>query len=369
MTREAIKGLLAAAGMGLLLTIGVVLPLRAAPLLQPVQSQGAGEVTLDIMATPPTTVTAGRNLTLTAAIRNNGLISITSVNLEFTLPPPIITSTTPLTREWAFIEPATPVSHPISLRIPEQVSGTLWFTATLQYVITETLLSSDSVEVVVVPPEASPLGKGLPTEPKGEVTVTPSPLPPSTPTETLIPTIAPTEAPVPTIPPTATPTPSPMPASVITILTEKWPLIGGGCLLLLLLILGLLLILWAFRRKKPRPTPPPPPPMPIAPHLESVGIPGGPRRFDLKPDGLTIGRAPESDLVITQDFPAWETISRHHARIYQQEGRWIVEDLDSMNGVYVNGRRTGRNLLRDGWRLGVGGVEFVFRTSTGEAQR
>jgi len=103
--------------------------------------------------------------------------------------------------------------------------------------------------------------------------------------------------------------------------------------------------------------------------MESVGTPGGPRRFDLKPDGVTIGRAPENDLVITQDLAGWETISHHHARIYQQEGLWIIEDLDSMNGIYVNERRTGRNLLRDGWRLGIGGVEFVFRADTGEASR
>ena len=107
--------------------------------------------------------------------------------------------------------------------------------------------------------------------------------------------------------------------------------------------------------------------MPAAPYLESTSTPGGPLRFDLGPDGITVGRAPENDLIITQDFPGWETVSRSHARVYRQAGHWIVEDLDSMNGVYVNGRRTGRNLLRDGWRLGIGEVEFVFRAGTGEA--
>ncbi len=112
--------------------------------------------------------------------------------------------------------------------------------------------------------------------------------------------------------------------------------------------------------------------MPPGPYLESIGTPGGPRRFDLKPDGIIIGRAlalPDVDLVITQDFPAWETVSSRHARVHQQAGHWIVEDLDSTNGIYVNERRTGRNLLRDGWRLGIGGVKFVFRASTGEARQ
>jgi pSer/pThr/pTyr-binding forkhead associated (FHA) protein len=42
------------------------------------------------------------------------------------------------------------------------------------------------------------------------------------------------------------------------------------------------------------------------------------------------------------------------------DGTWIVEDLGSQNGVYVMGRRTGRNQLQDGWSLSIGGVPFVF---------
>jgi pSer/pThr/pTyr-binding forkhead associated (FHA) protein len=138
-----------------------------------------------------------------------------------------------------------------------------------------------------------------------------------------------------------------------------------------LLILGLLLIVWALLRKKPTPSPPPkpaPPPPTAGPYLETVGLPGGPRRFRLKAEGVTIGREPENDLVITEEFPAWESVSRRHARIRQQANHWVVEDLDSTNGIYINERRTGRNLLRDGWRLGIGGVKFVFRV-TAEANK
>ena len=97
--------------------------------------------------------------------------------------------------------------------------------------------------------------------------------------------------------------------------------------------------------------------------------PDAPRRLGLKPEGTTIGRAPENNLVITSDFPDWETVSKHHARIYQQDQHWIIEDTNSMNGVYVNGKRTGRNLLRDGWQLDIGGVEFIFRANGKEAER
>jgi hypothetical protein len=200
---------------------------------------------------------------------------------------------------------------------------------------------------------------------------TPSSLP-SSPLSTLpaptdAPTIAPTaEAPTPTAVPTGIPelpaTPSPADRA-IALLSQHWPWAAAACLVSLL-VLGLLLILWAFRRRRPGPLPRAP--ITAGPYLESVGIPGEPRRFDLDPDGFAIGRAPENDLVITQDFPTWDTVSRHHARIYRQADRWVVEDLGSMNGVYVEGRRTGRNLLRDGWRLSIGGAEFVFRAGTGE---
>jgi len=138
-------------------------------------------------------------------------------------------------------------------------------------------------------------------------------------------------------------------------------------LICLIPLLFLLLALRVLRQKMARSAVPLT--TPNAPHLESVGVPDGPRHFGLQPGGSTIGRDPENDLVITQDFSAWETVSRRHARIYRRAGSWIVEDLGTTNGVYVNGRRTGRNLLRDGWRLGIGGVDFIFNVGIEEAQR
>jgi pSer/pThr/pTyr-binding forkhead associated (FHA) protein len=104
------------------------------------------------------------------------------------------------------------------------------------------------------------------------------------------------------------------------------------------------------------------------PYLEGVITGQGPRSFELKSEGATIGRGPDSDLVITQDFAGWDTVSRTHARVYQEGGQWLVQDLDSRNGVWVNGRRTSHNLLRDEWKLGIGKVEFVFRAGPGEAK-
>ena len=57
----------------------------------------------------------------------------------------------------------------------------------------------------------------------------------------------------------------------------------------------------------------------------------------------SIGRAPDNDLQIEADF-----ISRHHAVILVGPVHTIVEDLNSSNGVHVNGRRVTRQILRDG---------------------
>ena len=157
--------------------------------------------------------------------------------------------------------------------------------------------------------------------------------------------------------------------------TSSSPTDAALIYLIPLLFLGLLLTILVLRRKRAKPIPqsPAPPAVPspptTGPYLESVRTADGPRRFDLKPDGITIGRALENDLVISQDFPGWETVSQRHAWVYQWANRWIIEDINSTNGIHVNGKRTGRNLLRDGWQLDIGGVEFVFHANTEETEQ
>jgi hypothetical protein len=49
---------------------------------------------------------------------------------------------------------------------------------------------------------------------------------------------------------------------------------------------------------------------------------------------VLIGRAPESTLVLDDDFA-----SARHARIYPQDGEWFVEDLGSTNGTFIGPSR------------------------------
>lgn len=46
---------------------------------------------------------------------------------------------------------------------------------------------------------------------------------------------------------------------------------------------------------------------------------------------ITIGRAADATLVLTDDYA-----STRHARFYPQNGEWIVEDLGSTNGTYLD---------------------------------
>jgi hypothetical protein len=46
---------------------------------------------------------------------------------------------------------------------------------------------------------------------------------------------------------------------------------------------------------------------------------------------VTIGRAPDSTIVIDDDYA-----SSRHARVYESEGSWVVEDLGSTNGTWID---------------------------------
>jgi ABC transport system ATP-binding/permease protein len=50
------------------------------------------------------------------------------------------------------------------------------------------------------------------------------------------------------------------------------------------------------------------------------------------------------------------SVSRHHARLTPRGRYWVLEDLDSSHGVFVNGRRVAASLLRPGDQVRIGGV-------------
>jgi cell division protein FtsW len=70
---------------------------------------------------------------------------------------------------------------------------------------------------------------------------------------------------------------------------------------------------------------------------------------------IYIGRSPHSDLVLADP-----TVSRVHAAVCREAGGWTITDLDSVNGVRVNGALVRHAFLTRGDAIDVGRVRLVF---------
>jgi pSer/pThr/pTyr-binding forkhead associated (FHA) protein len=75
--------------------------------------------------------------------------------------------------------------------------------------------------------------------------------------------------------------------------------------------------------------------------------------YTLSGPSITLGRAPENHVILTDDDYA----SGDHARVYWDQGRWLLEDLSSSNGTYVN-----EQLISGPWQLSPSDVIKVGRT-------
>lgn len=84
------------------------------------------------------------------------------------------------------------------------------------------------------------------------------------------------------------------------------------------------------------------------------------KRLELDGRDRLLGRGPGCDLVLGDKL-----VSRQHARIYSSGGRWHAEDLDSTNGLLVNGARIKRRALRHGDELGLGATTLVYDDGRG----
>ncbi len=150
-------------------------------------------------------------------------------------------------------------------------------------------------------------------------------------------------------------------------------------LALTLVRLGFLTLLWSFvlltilvlrrdlrmpaeakpagRQRRAARAPKPPKPPKVAKQQKVKGsklvVIEGPLQGTVIPLGdvqITIGRAEDSTLIIEDDYA-----SSRHARIYPAEGSWVVEDLGSTNGTWIDRTRiTTPTVLPVGAPLRVG---------------
>jgi pSer/pThr/pTyr-binding forkhead associated (FHA) protein len=85
----------------------------------------------------------------------------------------------------------------------------------------------------------------------------------------------------------------------------------------------------------------------------------GVKVFPLKEAVINIGRRLENHLVI--DDPR---ISRNHAQLRAINGRYVLFDLNSTGGTFVNGQRTSQTVLYPGDVISLAGVALIFGQDT-----
>lgn len=75
----------------------------------------------------------------------------------------------------------------------------------------------------------------------------------------------------------------------------------------------------------------------------------------LHDSSIMVGRTEDNDAIVKG-----EGVSRKHARIAPESGEWVVIDLESTNGVRVNGSRVSRHILQDGDAVTFGRVVYIY---------
>jgi pilus assembly protein CpaF len=86
---------------------------------------------------------------------------------------------------------------------------------------------------------------------------------------------------------------------------------------------------------------------------------GAERREGFDKNEINVGRVQGNDLMLPKG-----NVSKHHARLLFRDGRFIVTDLKSTNGTYVNGRKIAQaTIVREGDKIYIG--DFVLRLDAG----
>ena len=77
----------------------------------------------------------------------------------------------------------------------------------------------------------------------------------------------------------------------------------------------------------------------------------------LAPRSYTLGRAPQSDILLAEP-----SISKTHAQIRHEAGEFVIEDLGSLHGIYVNRTKVSKAVLTPGAEVQLGNLSFRFAT-------
>jgi len=73
-----------------------------------------------------------------------------------------------------------------------------------------------------------------------------------------------------------------------------------------------------------------------------------------------LGRSDTADLILSN-----KEISRQHARLDFREGNYVIKDLNSTNGTFVNGKKITESILKPGDEIIIGGFSIFFDDGSG----
>jgi two-component system response regulator HydG len=102
----------------------------------------------------------------------------------------------------------------------------------------------------------------------------------------------------------------------------------------------------------------------LRPRLVLLSGPRSGKSYPLGPDGFSIGRHPENRLQVTDPGA-----SRRHCLIEPLNGRFLLRDLESLQGTFVNGHPIREHLLEEGDLVAVGDVLLLFQIEESGAVR
>jgi pSer/pThr/pTyr-binding forkhead associated (FHA) protein len=77
--------------------------------------------------------------------------------------------------------------------------------------------------------------------------------------------------------------------------------------------------------------------------------------FLLRTEAITVGRSPDCDIFLDD-----VTVSRRHALLRREDGRFFIEDQGSLNGTFLNRKRIETGALEDGDELQIGKYRLTF---------
>jgi pSer/pThr/pTyr-binding forkhead associated (FHA) protein len=86
-------------------------------------------------------------------------------------------------------------------------------------------------------------------------------------------------------------------------------------------------------------------------------------RFALDSSEVLVGRDPNAKLVLPDTDVGWR-----HCTVRLQGGRYLVTDLRSSAGTYVNGMRSAERWLEDKDQIGIGKIIVMFRSGETTAE-